>query len=148
MTREQFLTVRWNNILSIGLAAIVVAYAAIIVTTSDWAGRGALIGLAIIGSPLCVVVELHTSRRFEWLRRNTEGYVPVKQSIAHPFALIRLLYNLVFWVFLLPFLTPMEYGTGFIAFGAVLLLRLTLHLISNNVLKLTVQQYDRSPFRI
>lgn len=148
MTKEKFLTVRWNNLLSVGLALIVLTYVGIVIATSDWSGRNALIGLAIIGSPLCIVVELHTSMRFAWLRKNSASYVPVKQSIVHPFALIRLAYNLVFWVFLLPFLTPIDHGTGFIAFGIVLLGRLALHLYSNNVLKLTPERYDTFPFRI
>jgi hypothetical protein len=148
VTKEQFLTVRWNNLLSLGLAAIVVTYVSVVVATSDWSGRNALIWLAIIGSPLCIVVELHTSMRFAWLRKNSANYVPVKQSITHPFALIRLAYNVVFWVFLLPFFTPINYGTGFIAFGIVLLGRLMLHLYSNNILKLTPERYDSFPFRI
>jgi len=55
-------------------------------------------------------------------------------------------FNTVFWVFLLPFFTPMEYSTGFIAFTVIILMRLCANLYSNNVLK--PEQFESFPFRI
>ena len=55
-------------------------------------------------------------------------------------------FNAVFWVFLLPFFTPIEYSKGFIAFTVILFIRLGANLYSNNILKL--EQYERFPFRI
>ena len=50
MTREKFLTIRWNNLLSLGLGLVVLAYVAVALSTSVWSERDGLIGLAIIGA--------------------------------------------------------------------------------------------------
>ena len=63
-------------------------------------------------------------------------------------ALIRLAYNAVFWIFLLPFFTIIDYGTGFIAFTVIIAIRLVLNLYTNNMLDLTPEQYESYPFRI
>jgi len=72
----------------------------------------------------------------------------VKQAAMHPLALIRTAYNAVFWIFLIPFFTTIEYSTGFIAFSVVILVRLVLNLYTNNLLKLTPEGYEKYPFRI
>ncbi|MFT5457763.1 MAG: hypothetical protein ACI9K2_004266 [Myxococcota bacterium] len=63
-------------------------------------------------------------------------------------ALLRFVYNAIFWVFLLPFFSPMSYGTGFIAFAVVIGLRFVANLVTNNVLDLTPAQHEAYPFRI
>lgn len=84
--------------------------------------------------------------QFAWLRKNS---VKVKQAYTtHPLALIRIAYNVVFWIFLLPFVTTIDNSTGFIAFTVVIFVRLALNLYTNNVLKLTPEQFTRFPFRI
>ena len=86
--------------------------------------------------------------RFAWLKKKLTNNVAVKQGFAHPFALIRKAYNAVFWIFLLPFLTTIDYSIGFLAFTLVIFVRFSLSLYTNNVLDLTPQQYERYPFRI
>jgi hypothetical protein len=86
--------------------------------------------------------------RFAWLRENSPNYTPVQQGCAHPLAVIRTLYNLAFWIFLIPFFTAVEYRTGFIAFTVIIFVRLLLNLYTNNFLKLTPEQFERLPFRI
>lgn len=86
--------------------------------------------------------------RFAWLRENAPENSAVQQASTHPLALIRKAYNLAFWIFLLPFFTSMEYGTGFIAFTVIILVRLIANLYTNNVLDLTPEEYDRFPLRI
>jgi hypothetical protein len=86
--------------------------------------------------------------RFAWLKENSTDHVAVQQAFTHPLSLIRKAYNLAFWIFLLPFFTSMEYGTGFVAFAAIIVVRLALNLYTNNVLDLTPAQYDSFPFRI
>ena len=49
MTKERFLTVRWNNILTLGLGLVTVAYAIVGLSTSmadHWAG---FLGMVLIG---------------------------------------------------------------------------------------------------
>lgn len=86
--------------------------------------------------------------RFAWLREKTSNSTAVQQAFTHPLALIRKAYNLVFWIFLLPFFTTMEYRTGFIAFTVIIFVRLFANLYTNNVLDLTPEEFDRYPFRI
>ena len=50
MTKEDFLTVRWNNFLSLGLGIPTLIYVVVAFSTSIWLGRGGLIGLAIFGA--------------------------------------------------------------------------------------------------
>ena len=86
--------------------------------------------------------------RFAWLKENSTDYVSVQQAFMHPLALIRKAYNLVFWIFLVPFFTAMEYSTGFIVFTVIIAIRLVLNLYTNNLLDLTPEQYESYPFRI
>lgn len=95
-----------------------------------------------------MILEGHTSVRFAWLRENSADYVSAQQAFMHPLALIRKAYNLVFWIFLVPFFTSMEYGTGFIVFTVIIAVRLGLNLYTNNMLNLTPAQYESYPFRI
>jgi hypothetical protein len=49
MTKEKFLTIRWNNLLSLGLGLPALIYVVVALSTSTWSERGGLIGLAVIG---------------------------------------------------------------------------------------------------
>jgi hypothetical protein len=49
MTKEKFLTVRWNNWLTLGLGLPAALYVAYAFSTTVWTSRGGLIGLSIIG---------------------------------------------------------------------------------------------------
>lgn len=86
--------------------------------------------------------------RFAWLKENTADYVAAKQASTRPLALIRKAYNLAFWIFLIPFFTAVDYGTGFIAFTVIILIRLSLNLYTNNAADFTPEQYESFPFRI
>ena len=86
--------------------------------------------------------------RFAWLRENAANYVAVQQAFMNPLSLIRKAYNIVFWIFLLPFFTVIEYSTGFLVFTVIIAMRLGLNLYTNNALDLTPEQYDSYPFRI
>lgn len=86
--------------------------------------------------------------RFAWLRENSADYISVEQARTHPLSLIRAAYNAVFWIFLLPFLTIIDYSTGFVAFSVIILVRLGANLYTNNVLDLKPAEYDSYPFRI
>ncbi len=50
MTKEKFLTVRWNNLLSLGLGLPTLVYVMVAFSTSLWMGHDGLIGLAIFGA--------------------------------------------------------------------------------------------------
>ena len=49
MKKENFLTVRWNNLFTLALGFPAFIYVFHTFSTSLWSGRGGLIGLAIIG---------------------------------------------------------------------------------------------------
>ena len=86
--------------------------------------------------------------RFAWLKENAADYIAVKQAFTHPLALIRRAYNTVFWIFLIPFFTAIDYSIGFIAFAVIVFVRLSLNLYTNNLLSLTPEQFEGYPFRI
>jgi hypothetical protein len=49
MTKDKFLTVRWNNLLTLALGLPALIYIVVSFSTGTWSTRGGLIGLAIIG---------------------------------------------------------------------------------------------------
>jgi hypothetical protein len=49
MSKEKFLTVRWNNWLTLGLGLPALIYIVVAFSTSVWSGRSGMIGLSIIG---------------------------------------------------------------------------------------------------
>jgi len=49
MTKEKFLTVRWNNLLSLGLGLPTLIYVVAAFSTSTWSEKGGMIGLSIMG---------------------------------------------------------------------------------------------------
>lgn len=49
MTKDDFLTVRWNNILTLALGLPAVGYIVYSLSTPLWTARGGLIGLSLIG---------------------------------------------------------------------------------------------------
>ena len=85
--------------------------------------------------------------RFVWLRKNSAAGDSVKRGFNNPLTrMVFWAFNAVFWVFLLPFFTPIEYSTAFIAFTVIIFMRLGANLYSNNVL--TPEQFESFPFRI
>jgi hypothetical protein len=85
--------------------------------------------------------------RFAWLRKSSADYVSVKQGFTHRLTIIRKAYNAAYWIFLLPFFTIVDYGTGFIAFTVIILVRLGANLYVN-IINLKLEQFDSFPFRI
>ena len=49
MTKEKFLTIRWNNLLSLGLGLPAILYVVVAFTNSFWSTKGGLIWLSVIG---------------------------------------------------------------------------------------------------
>jgi hypothetical protein len=49
MTKEKFLTLRWNNVLSLGLGALVLVYAVVALFTSLSSDLAGFIGLVVLG---------------------------------------------------------------------------------------------------
>jgi hypothetical protein len=50
MTKEEFLTLRWNNILTLGIGLIMLVYVGFVLSTSVLSDVAAFIGLALIGA--------------------------------------------------------------------------------------------------
>jgi len=49
MTKEKFLTGRWNNLLSLGLGIPALIYVGVVLSTPVLSNRAAFIGLVVIG---------------------------------------------------------------------------------------------------
>ncbi len=50
MTKEKFLTIRWNNFLSLGLGLPTLIYVIVALSNSLWLERSGLVGLTIFGA--------------------------------------------------------------------------------------------------
>jgi hypothetical protein len=50
MSKERFLTRRWNNILTLGLGVVALVYIAAALSTSVWTSGGGFLALVIIGA--------------------------------------------------------------------------------------------------
>ena len=85
--------------------------------------------------------------RFAWLRKNSAAGDSVKKGFNNPLTRMAFwAFNAVFWLFLLPFFTSVDYGTGFIVFTVIIFVRLGANLYVNNVLK--PEKFGSFPFRI
>lgn len=49
MTKEKFLTIRWNNLLTLGLGVPSLIYVVWAFSTEAWSTMGGMIGLSIVG---------------------------------------------------------------------------------------------------
>jgi len=49
MTKEKFLTVRWNNLFTVGLGLILLIYVYIVLSTSVLSDKAPFIGLVVLG---------------------------------------------------------------------------------------------------
>jgi hypothetical protein len=49
VTKEKFLTVRWNNVLALGLGILVLAFAGVVLFTPVLSDLAGFIGLVVIG---------------------------------------------------------------------------------------------------
>ena len=86
--------------------------------------------------------------RFAWLREQSGDLEKVRQSPTDPRWIIRFFYNLVFWIFLLPFFGVIDYSTGFVLYSIVIFTRMFFNIYTNNIYKPTFEQYEEFPFRI
>lgn len=144
VTKEKFLTKRWNNILTLGLGSILFIYVFLIVSNPVLSDRAAFIGLVVLGVLYWIIVEQHLNMRFAWLRKNSGNDTPVTQSSTS--RLIYIAYNLIWWVpIVLPFTKIIDYRTGFIALFIITVIRAGANLYRNNLL--SPEQAESFPLR-
>ena len=147
MTKEKFLTKRWNNWLTLGLGLPTLIYTVVVLSTSVLSDFVGFIGMAVLGAVYWTVVEVHSAKRFAWQRKNSTDPIPVKLKFTNPLNLVFVAYNVIYWIpIILPFTKIIDYRTGFIAFFVVIIIRAVANLYRNNVL--TLEQAEIYPFRI
>ena len=74
--------------------------------------------------------------RFAWEKKKSDNKVSTKKGFTHPFNLIMIAYNVVWWIpIILPFTGVINYNTGFVAFFIVTVIRLGANLLRNNFLR-------------
>jgi hypothetical protein len=89
---------------------------------------------------------VHSSARFAWLHEKTAQAIE-KPKLTGFASLAAWVHNLAYWFFLIPFFTPMTYGTGFLIYSIILLTRF----VANTYINLrdfTSAEYYDYPFRI
>jgi hypothetical protein len=144
MKKEEFLTARWNNVLTLGLGLVFVIYAVVVWSTSVLSDSAAFVGLVVIGAVYLIAVEQHLNMRFAWLRENSANTVSVEQSFTS--RLIFVVYNVARWIpVVLAVVGTIDYGTAFLAFFVYTLIRAIANLYRNNVL--TPEQAESFPLR-
>ena len=146
MTKENILTVRWNNWLSLWFGIPILIYIVVVLPTSVLSDFAGFIGMVILGILYWGVVEGHAAMRFAWLRKNSANNVSVKQGFSQPQVYIRMAFNATFWIALLfPFIGIIDYGTGLLAFLVVTIMRLVANIYRINVIR--PEQADNFPLR-
>ena len=84
--------------------------------------------------------------RFAWLKKSSAKQAAGKKVFTHPFNLIMMVYNIIWWIpIVLTFTGTLDYNTGFIVFFIVTVIRLVANLIRNNILK--GEQAESFPLR-
>ena len=70
----------------------------------------------------------------------------MKRGVAHPLSLIRMAYNIIWWVpMLLSFTHVIDYRAGFIAFFSVTVFRLFINIYVNYALD--IEKFERFPLK-
>ena len=147
MNKDTFLTKKWNNWLTFGLGLPAFIYAGFVLTSSTLSDFTGWLGMVLIGATYWTVVELHSAKRFVWLREKSADLNPKKLKFSHPLNLTFIAYNVIYWLpMLLPIIKIIDYRTGFIAMFVVVFIRAIANLYRNNFLNL--EQAEVYPFRI
>ena len=84
--------------------------------------------------------------RFALLRKKSGNPIPPKLRLTHPFNLIYLAYNIIYWIpIILPLAGVIDYRAGFVLFFVVIIIRGIANLIRNNFL--LIAQAEKFPLR-
>ena len=135
MDKERFLTLRWNNLLSLGLGLILLIYVYFVFTTSVISDLIAFVGLLVISAVYWTIVEQHANMRFAWLQDNSTDQISFKEKTAN--RLIYIAYNLLWWVpAVLAFTNLIDYQTGFLLFLVYTIFRALVNFYRVNFLSL------------
>ena len=127
--KGDFLTARWNNILSIGLGVIAAIYVIVVLTSTAIGDAASFIGLVVIGGVGCLMSETHSAVRFMRTRWRIKRHT-------HPTTVIGwILGGGALAIILLTFYGKMEYTTGFIVLAAIIFLLVGFNILRNAVLK-------------
>jgi len=145
MTKEKFLTKRWNNWLTIGMGIPTLAYGVFVLSTSVISDFAGFIGIAVMGAVYWTVVEWHSNKQLAWQRKNLGGQGSAKLRSTN--RLIFIAWNVIYWIpLILPFTTLIDYRTGFVSFFALIIVRAIANVYRNNFL--TLEQAERFPLRV
>ncbi len=84
--------------------------------------------------------------RFARLKANLPNHVSIKRKVTHPLSLIRMVYNIIWWIpMLLSFTGVIDYRAGFVAFFIVTAFRLFINIYVNYALDL--DKFERFPLK-
>ncbi len=133
MIKEKYLTLRWNNSLTLGMGLITLIYVGVVLSTAVLSDVAAFIGLVLIGAIYWTIVEQHSNMRFAWLSKNAANDLSVTQSFTN--RLIYIAYNIIWWIpIVLAVPKIIDYWTAFIALFVLTVMRAVANLYRNNVL--------------
>ena len=144
MSKEDFLTLRWNNILTLGMGLIMLTYIYFVLTTSFLSDAVAFWGLVVLGAIYWTIVEQLSNMRFAWINKDSANNVPTKQNSIN--RAIYIAYNLIWWIpIVLAIFKIIDYQTAFVALFFLTATRAVVNLYRNNILN--PQQAKYFPLR-
>lgn len=144
MTKDQFLSARFNNTLSLGLGVIVLSYVIFVIATASYGQQGRFLGVVLISSAFCIIVEGHTTWRFHRLKKLADRQPAAQAGCL--ISLFRLVYGAAWYLpVLLAFIGTISYSAGFAIFTAITLVRLIANLYINN--RLDWEEFETFLFR-
>jgi len=145
MNKDKFLTVRWNNLLMLGLGIPALIYVTVVFFSSILSDKVGFFGIVVIGVIYCLVVEQHSSMTLVWQIKKSENYTPTKQNLLKRTILVT--YNFIWWIPVVsPFVGLTEYRMGSTIFFFVTLTRAFINLYRVNIL--TLEKAVNFPLRI
>ena len=144
MNKDKFFTVRWNNLMTLGLSIPALTYVAIVFFSSMLSDKVGFLGMVGTGILYCLIIETHSGKLLEWQMKKSGKKIPTHTTL--PGKAVLIIYNLIWWVpIVFPFVDLMDYRTGSFIFFFTTLSRAFINLYRLNVL--TIEKAIHFPLR-
>ncbi|MDH5729233.1 MAG: hypothetical protein OEZ58_09600 [Gammaproteobacteria bacterium] len=144
MNKDKILTVRCNNLMTLGLGLPALVFVAVVFFSTVLTDKIGFFGIVAIGILYCLIIEQHSAMLLAWQIKKTGNYSPAKRSLLN--SIVVVIYNFVWWIpIALPLLELTDYRLGAMIFFVVTLTRAFINFYRMN--RLTLEQAIHFPFR-
>ncbi|MDH5229655.1 MAG: hypothetical protein OEY38_06330 [Gammaproteobacteria bacterium] len=144
MNKDKILTVRCNNLMTLGLGLPALVFVAVVFFSTVLTDKIGFFGIVAIGILYCLIIEQHSAMLLAWQIKKTGNYSSAKRSLLN--SIVVVIYNFVWWIpIALPLLELTDYRLGAMIFFVVTLTRAFINFYRMN--RLTLEQAIHFPFR-